>query len=216
MGIEQAHREVWLAPHVRDGLRAERDAAHARATADLLTHREARHAYRPRRVARRVGTEAERGTVCAWVASALSVPVRRALALEGERFGLGGGGFSGYPIVWSWLQYLGSGEYVADIVTAHYQQHVDALPLQVLLLPFETCAFLLSLAPASWSIQTVIPLGMPYATDGPTGLDEVAMGSNAVWGVDPILGPYFDDVGADAPSEARLFLDGSGNPYLLT
>jgi hypothetical protein len=115
------------------------------------------------------------------------------------------------------VQYTGWEQYVGHVEAANYDQAIDALPLEVLVLPLEVIALLRARDPASWSVESVVPYGLPVGVDGATGADTLFMPTNAVYGVDPVTGLYFfDENGLGDGQRVRVMLDTSDRPYLLT
>jgi hypothetical protein len=120
----------------------------------------------------------------------------------------------GWPVTWSWLQWTGSYEYIAHIETANYQQAIDVLPNQILLLPFEVCQYLLAKQPTLWTIQTIVPVTLTPTHDGASGLDYMPLASNNAWCFDVANQvPAFSDSGPLGNKPARLFYSG-GIPYV--
>ena len=112
----------------------------------------------------------------------------------------------------AWLQWTGSVEYVGDVSTTDVEQHVDALPNEVLLLDFEVAAYLLA-HDTRWVVMSVYPNIIPPVHDSVTGLDMMFVTTAATWGVTPGGQPYFDSEGAQAAGAYHLLVI-SGIPYL--
>jgi hypothetical protein len=100
------------------------------------------------------GSNANSGLVLAdeWKSAWLPVHKREALAVvkaerekkyrQRRKLGL--------PL--SLIQYVGTKPIYLDVVTLNVQQVVQAQPTQVLLLPTETCTFLLAQFPTTWAV----------------------------------------------------------------
>lgn len=116
-------------------------------------------------------------------------------------------------ILCSWVQYTGAKRTIVDVDAGDWEQHIDVVPNEVLLLPFKVAKILLGLAGGFWSPQTVIPDAMASTHDAVTGLDMVFVYGSDVWGNSPGE-TYFDaDFGAGPGERMRLLVIG-GIPYL--
>ena len=116
----------------------------------------------------------------------------------------------------AWAQWTGASEFIADVGTSTWQQHVDARQWEVCLLAFPVAAYLVAHY-AGWVPQTIIPSDrVVQGHDAPSGLDTIWVShGGGVWGIDRIGTAYFDDDGASSWDGQHLMMIG-GIPYLET
>jgi hypothetical protein len=116
-------------------------------------------------------------------------------------------------ILSAWVQYQGASHVLTDLTSDRHEQHVDAVPNEVLFLPVGVCKLLRAPAATPWAVQTVIPGTLTSTHDPATGLDQMFTSEVVTWGIRKDGTAYFDAEGAQAGEASRLFLI-AGQPSL--